>query len=37
VDVESLGADPSASAAVASFMLAFHTLARAQIVPTFSH
>jgi hypothetical protein len=39
VDVESLrdagGFDDSASAAVVSFNLAFHTLARAQIVPTF--
>jgi Raf kinase inhibitor-like YbhB/YbcL family protein len=37
VDVPTLGADASASPAVASFMLAFHTLARAQIVPTFQH
>jgi hypothetical protein len=37
VDVESLGADASSSAAVVSFMLAFHTLARALLVPTFQH
>ena len=37
VDVESLGADATSSAAVVSFMLAFHTLARAQVVPTFRH
>jgi hypothetical protein len=37
VDVDKLGADASASAAVVSFMLAFHTLARAQIVPTYQH
>jgi Raf kinase inhibitor-like YbhB/YbcL family protein len=37
VDVEALGIDASASPAVVSFMLAFHTLARAQLVPTFSH
>lgn len=35
VDVEFLGAAASASPAVVSFMLAFHTLARAQIVPEF--
>jgi Raf kinase inhibitor-like YbhB/YbcL family protein len=35
VDVETLGVDDDASAAVVSFNLAFHTLARAQIVPTF--
>jgi Raf kinase inhibitor-like YbhB/YbcL family protein len=35
VDVESLGVDSDASAAVVSFNLAFHTLGRAQIVPTF--
>lgn len=35
VDVESLGVDDEASAAVVSFNLAFHTLARAQIVGTF--
>jgi Raf kinase inhibitor-like YbhB/YbcL family protein len=37
VDVATLGADASATPAVASFMLAFHTVARALIVPTFSH
>jgi Raf kinase inhibitor-like YbhB/YbcL family protein len=37
VDVATLGADASASAAVVSFLLAFHTLARAQLVPTFKH
>ena len=37
VDVESLGVDADTSAAVVSFNLAFHTLARAQIVPVFSH
>jgi Raf kinase inhibitor-like YbhB/YbcL family protein len=35
VDVESLGVDDDASAAVVSFNLVFHTLARAQIVPLF--
>jgi Raf kinase inhibitor-like YbhB/YbcL family protein len=35
VDQDSLGVDDDASAAVVSFNLAFHTLARAQIVPTF--
>jgi len=35
VDIETLGVDDDASAAVVSFNLAFHTLARAQIVPTF--
>ena len=35
VDVESLGVDEDASAAVVSFNLAFHTLARAQLVGTF--
>ncbi|MEO8888655.1 MAG: YbhB/YbcL family Raf kinase inhibitor-like protein [Jatrophihabitantaceae bacterium] len=35
VDVESLGVDDEASAAVVSFNLVFHTLARAQLVPTF--
>jgi Raf kinase inhibitor-like YbhB/YbcL family protein len=35
VDVDSLGVDDEASAAVVSFNLVFHTLARAQIVPTF--
>jgi Raf kinase inhibitor-like YbhB/YbcL family protein len=35
VDVDSLGVNDEASAAVVSFNLAFHTLARAQIVGTF--
>lgn len=35
VDVESLGVDENASAAFVSFNLAFHTLARAILVPTF--
>ena len=35
VDVEALDVDDEASAAVVSFNLAFHTLARAQLVPTF--
>ena len=35
VDVETLGVDDDASAAVVSFNLAFHTLARAQVVGTF--
>jgi len=35
VDVETLGVDDEASAAVVSFNLAFHTLARAQLVATF--
>ena len=35
VDVETLGVDADVSAAVVSFNLAFHTLARALIVPTF--
>jgi Raf kinase inhibitor-like YbhB/YbcL family protein len=37
VDVESLGVDSDTSATVVSFNLAFHTLARAQIMPVFSH
>src|ERR1700760_4018238 len=37
VDIATLGADANASAAVVSFLLAFHTLARAQLVPTFEH
>ena len=37
VDVEALGVDATSSPAVASFMLAFHTLARAQLVATFRH
>lgn len=36
VDVATLGPGPDASPAVVAFNLAFHTLARAQIVPTFS-
>jgi Raf kinase inhibitor-like YbhB/YbcL family protein len=35
VDVESLGVDGDATPAVVSFNLAFHTLARAQLVATF--
>ena len=35
VDVETLGVDDEASAAVVSFNLLFHTLARAQLVATF--
>ncbi len=35
VDVDSLGVDDEASAAVVSFNLVFHTLARAEIVRTF--
>jgi Raf kinase inhibitor-like YbhB/YbcL family protein len=35
VDVDSLGVGDDASAAVVSFNLAFHTLARAQLVATF--
>ncbi len=35
VDVDTLGVDDDASAAVVSFNLVFHTLARAQLVPTF--
>jgi Raf kinase inhibitor-like YbhB/YbcL family protein len=37
VDVETLGADATSSPAIASFMLAFHTLGRALLVPTFQH
>ena len=37
VDSENLGVDSSASAAVVSFMLAFHTLGRAVIAPTYAH
>ncbi|SDM93769.1 YbhB/YbcL family Raf kinase inhibitor-like protein [Allokutzneria albata] len=37
VDVESLGVDKDATAAVVSFNLAFHTLARAIITPTYAH
>lgn len=36
VDVEALEVDENATPAVVSFNLAFHTLARAQIVPTYS-
>ena len=35
VDTDTLGVDDEASAAVVSFNLAFHTLARAQLVTTF--
>lgn len=35
VDVDTLGVDDETSAAMVSFNLAFHTLARAQLVPTF--
>lgn len=37
IDVERLDVDASATPAVVSFNLAFHTLARAQVVPTYSH
>lgn len=37
LDVEALDVDDSATPAVVSFNLVFHTLARAQIVPTYSH
>jgi len=37
VDVEALDVDADASAAVVSFNLAFHTLARAIITPTYRH
>jgi Raf kinase inhibitor-like YbhB/YbcL family protein len=37
VDVESLGVDGDATPAVVSFNLAFHTLGRAIITPTFQH
>lgn len=37
VDSEKLGVDSSASAAVVGFNLAFHTLARATITPTYAH
>lgn len=37
VDVEALDVDEHASAAVVSFNLAFHTLARAIITPTYQH
>ena len=37
VDVEKLEVDENASAAVVSFNLAFHTLARAVITPTYQH
>jgi Raf kinase inhibitor-like YbhB/YbcL family protein len=36
IDVEELDVDASATPAVVSFNLAFHTLARAQIVPTYN-
>jgi Raf kinase inhibitor-like YbhB/YbcL family protein len=36
IDVEALDVDESVTPAVVSFNLAFHTLARAQIVPTYS-
>jgi phosphatidylethanolamine-binding protein (PEBP) family uncharacterized protein len=35
VDVETLGVDDEASAAVVSFNLVFHTLARAELLATF--
>ncbi|QFZ22702.1 YbhB/YbcL family Raf kinase inhibitor-like protein [Saccharothrix syringae] len=37
VDVEKLDVDGDASPAVVSFNLAFHTLARAVLVPTYAH
>ena len=37
VDVEKLGVDENASPAVVSFNLAFHTLARAVLAPTYQH
>jgi Raf kinase inhibitor-like YbhB/YbcL family protein len=37
VDVDKLAVDEDASAAVVSFNLAFHTLARAIITPTYNH
>ncbi|GGP48126.1 YbhB/YbcL family Raf kinase inhibitor-like protein [Saccharothrix coeruleofusca] len=37
VDVEKLDVTPDSSPAVVSFNLAFHTLARAIIVPTYAH
>ena len=37
VDVASLGVDASVSPAVVSFNLAFHTLARAVIAPTYAY
>lgn len=37
LDVEKLGVDPDASPAVVSFNLVFHTLARAQLVATYTH
>lgn len=37
VDAEQLGADGDASLAVVSFNLAFHTLARAIVTPTYQH
>jgi Raf kinase inhibitor-like YbhB/YbcL family protein len=37
VDVPTLGVDASATPAVVSFNLAFHTLARATITPTYAH
>jgi hypothetical protein len=36
VDVERLDVDESATPAVVSFNLAFHTLARAQVVPVYA-
>jgi Raf kinase inhibitor-like YbhB/YbcL family protein len=36
LDVESLGVEPASSPAFVSFNLVFHTLARAQIVPTYN-
>ncbi len=37
VDVETLGVDTSMTPAVISFTLAFHTLGRAIVAPTFAH
>lgn len=37
VDVDSLGVAPEAGGTVLSFNLAFHTLARAIVTPTFAH
>jgi Raf kinase inhibitor-like YbhB/YbcL family protein len=37
LDLDALGVDPDVSPAVAGFMMGFHTLARAVMIPVFGH